>query len=81
MDSATPEALFTETADVHTLKSGSENLQVFVSIGGWSFSDSDTATQPVFSNIASNAANRETFANNLVGFMKRESNGQSSVAL
>jgi GH18 family chitinase len=71
MDSATPASLFTETADVHTLKSGSENLEVFVSIGGWTFSDNDTSTQPVFSNIASSAANSQKFADNLVSFMKQ----------
>ncbi|KAK4241773.1 hypothetical protein C8A03DRAFT_30078 [Achaetomium macrosporum] len=70
MDSTTPASLFTETADVHTPKSDSENLEVWVSIGGWNFSDSNTATQPVFSNIAGSAKNRQAFANNLVSFMK-----------
>lgn len=53
MDDATPADLFTQTADVRTLKLGNGDLEVFVSIGGWTFSDNNTATQPVFSNIAS----------------------------
>jgi chitinase len=53
MDSETPAQLFTQTADVRTLKSGNEDLEVFVSLGGWTFSDNETDTQPVFGDIAS----------------------------
>lgn len=70
MDSATPESLFMETADVRTLKSGNLDLQVFASIGGWTFSDNNTKTQPVFGNIAKNEGNRQKFADNVVSFMK-----------
>jgi chitinase len=44
-------------------------LEVFVSIGGWTFSDNGTATQPVFGDIASTDANRQKFADRLVIFM------------
>ncbi|PIG87825.1 hypothetical protein AARAC_011883 [Aspergillus arachidicola] len=70
MDSETPADLFAQTADVRTLKSGNSDLEVFVSLGGWTFSDNNTATQPVFGNIASTEANRQKFADNLVDFMK-----------
>ena len=70
MDPETPESLFMETADVRTLKSGNLDLQVFASIGGWTFSDNNTKTQPVFGNIAKNEGNRQKFADNVVSFMK-----------
>ncbi|KAL7621055.1 hypothetical protein AAE478_008367 [Parahypoxylon ruwenzoriense] len=66
MDAATPASTFEDLAD---LKVMNPNLQIFVSIGGWTFSDNGTATQPVFGNIARSAANRQTFANNLLQFL------------
>lgn len=66
MDPQTPQQLFQEVVDVKKLK---PNLKVWVSVGGWSFSDNGTATQSVFGNIASNTANRQKFANNVVRFM------------
>jgi chitinase len=71
MDSLTSPSLFLQTADVRTQRSGNNALEVFVSIGGWTFSDNHTETQPVFTNIASNAGNRQKFADNLLSFMKR----------
>lgn len=71
MDSLTPSSLFTQTADVRSFKSGLSDLQVYVSLGGWTFSDNDTATQPTFGEISSTEANRQKFANNLVRFMKK----------
>lgn len=71
MDALTPAALFTQTADVRTFKSGLSGLQVFVSLGGWTFSDNGTDTQPTFGKIASTESNRQKFANNLVDFMKK----------
>lgn len=70
MDPETPESLFMETADVRTLKSGNLDLQVFASIGGWTFSDNNTKTQSVFGNIAKDEGNRRTFADNVVSFMR-----------
>ncbi|PYI36201.1 hypothetical protein BP00DRAFT_453217 [Aspergillus indologenus CBS 114.80] len=69
MDSATPADLFQAAADVKTFKSGNAELEVFVSIGGWTFSDNDTATQPLLGEIAADAGNRKTFADNVVRFL------------
>lgn len=44
------------------------DTKFWVSIGGWSFFDNDTVTQPVMSNIASSEANRKQFAEQLVIF-------------
>jgi hypothetical protein len=41
MDQQTPEALFQTVVDVKSLKPG---LQVWISVGGWTFSDNGTAT-------------------------------------
>ncbi|KAG8164746.1 hypothetical protein KVR01_005021 [Diaporthe batatas] len=71
MDSETPTSLFATTTDIKNLKSRGSTLEVFVSIGGWTFSDNGTATQPVFPAIASDAGKRKQFADNLVSFMMR----------
>jgi chitinase len=71
MDSDTPEGLFSQTTDIKNLKSRSSQLQVFASLGGWTFSDNDTATQPLFGDIAADATKRQTFATNVVGFLTR----------
>lgn len=65
-----PSSLFVQTAGLRTLNSDADDVEIFVSIGGWSFSDNSTATQPVFSDIAASEANRNTFAKNLVNFLK-----------
>lgn len=71
MDSNTPEELFTQTADVRSLKLNSADLEVWISIGGRTFSDNGTSTQGVFPDIASDAGNRQKFSDNLVSFMKQ----------
>lgn len=71
MDSLTPPSLFLQTADVRSSRSGNTNLEVFVSIGGWTFSDNHTTTQPVFSDIASSPEKRQDFADGLVSFLRR----------
>ncbi|KAJ5958936.1 CAZyme family GH18, partial [Penicillium vulpinum] len=68
MDSDTPPSLFSDTTNLKSIK---EDIKVFVSVGGWTFSDNDTATQPVFGDIAASATNRQKFANNVVHFMKQ----------
>jgi chitinase len=70
MDSDTPTSLFTETTD---LKQINPALKVFISSGGWTFSDNDTITQPLFGEISRTAANRQKFADNLVKFMDAHS--------
>lgn len=71
MDSETPESLFVQTTAIKDLKSLSSGLEVWVSIGGWTFSDNDTSTQAVFPDIAGDTDKRQTFADNLVSFMTR----------
>lgn len=65
-----PSSLFAQTAGLRALNSDADDVEIFVSIGGWSFSDNSTTTQPVFSDIAASEANRNTFAKNLVNFLK-----------
>ena len=45
MDGSTPASLFQDTAN---LKSVKQDLKVFVSVGGWTFSDNGTNTQPLY---------------------------------
>ncbi|KAM7215378.1 hypothetical protein V8F06_009239 [Rhypophila decipiens] len=66
MDAATPISLFN---DLSNLKSTNPALKIFVSIGGWTFSDNDTYTQPIFGNIARSGSNRQLFADGLVAFL------------
>ncbi|KAK7962859.1 bacteriodes thetaiotaomicron symbiotic chitinase [Apiospora aurea] len=68
MDSATPGRLFD---DLTTLKAIKPDLEVWVSIGGWTFSDNNTATQPVFGEIAADEGKRQKLASNLVHFMQQ----------
>lgn len=66
MDSQTPERLFSLTIDA---KKYNSDLKVWVSIGGWTFSNNHTATQPVFGDIAAKEDNRQKFADNVVRFL------------
>ncbi|KAL1589378.1 hypothetical protein WHR41_02173 [Cladosporium halotolerans] len=67
MDSSTPSSLFQDTVDIKIIK---PDIEVWLSIGGWTFSDNDTITQPIFGNIASTASRRKRFAENLVAFLR-----------
>ena len=71
MDGDLPDDLFTQTTGVRNLKSGNAALEVFISVGGWTFSDNGTSTQDVFPSIAADAGKRQKFADNLVQFMKQ----------
>uniref|UniRef100_A0A0N7HV81 chitinase n=1 Tax=Hypocrella siamensis TaxID=696354 RepID=A0A0N7HV81_9HYPO len=66
MDAATPTSLFDDISD---LKTTNPDLKIFVSIGGWTFSDNNTYTQPIFGDIARDPSNRQLFANQLVAFL------------
>jgi chitinase len=66
MDGLTDENLFGDVAELKDIK---KDLKVWISIGGWTFSDNDTTTQPVFGNIARTSANREKFAKKLLSFL------------
>lgn len=50
------------------VKSKNPNLKVLIALGGWSFSDPGS-WQSVFPTLASTAANRATFINNLLGWL------------
>lgn len=68
MDSATPTSLFKNTTNIKSIK---KDISVYISIGGWSFSDNGTDTQPLFGEIAASETKRQTFANNVVHFMQQ----------
>ncbi|GME43871.1 Glycosyl hydrolases family 18 [Neofusicoccum parvum] len=57
-------------SDFTALKKRNSGLKATISLGGWSFNDNDTSTQPVFSNMVSSASNRQKFINNLFSFMR-----------
>lgn len=61
-----PASLF---SDLTALKSRNRGLKAIISIGGWTFNDNGTSTQPVFSSMVSSAGNRKKFINNLFTFM------------
>ncbi|KAK1699992.1 hypothetical protein BDP55DRAFT_213442 [Colletotrichum godetiae] len=54
------------------LKSKQPGLQVWLSVGGWSFNDATNTpnTQNAFSDMAGSAANRRAFINSLLNFMQ-----------
>ena len=54
---------------IPTLKARNPNLQVWVSLGGWTFNDNDTIWQPVFGDAASSFEKRRKFGNNILGFL------------
>jgi chitinase len=68
MDPNTPNSLFQLATDT---KQYNPTLEVWISVGGWTFSDNNTATQPVFGEIAASAQNRQKFADNVVLFLNR----------
>lgn len=54
---------------VTNLKTKSPGTKVWLSIGGWTFSDNDTVTQPVWSDLSSTKENRKKFILGLEQFM------------
>lgn len=54
---------------ITNLKQTAPGLKIWLSLGGWDFSDNDTTTQPVFGDIASSTDATNTFIDNLVSFM------------
>ncbi|GJC84622.1 bacteriodes thetaiotaomicron symbiotic [Colletotrichum tofieldiae] len=54
---------------VTNLKQHAPGLKVWLALGGWTFSDNGTDTQPVFGDISSTAAKRSKFVSNLLRFM------------
>jgi len=68
MDDETPEELWKLTVDT---KKYNPMLKVYVAVGGWTFSDNGTVTQPLFSEISSTEANRQKFSDNVVRFLNK----------
>lgn len=66
MDESLTTDVFQNFANIKSVK---PDIQAFVSVGGWSFSDNDTKTQPIFGDIAASAEYRQQFANNVVDFL------------
>lgn len=66
MDNLDP-ALF---SDLTALKSRNRNLKATISLGGWTFNDNDTSTQPVYGDMVSTAAKRQKFISNLFSFLR-----------
>ncbi|KAJ5551531.1 hypothetical protein N7461_006229, partial [Penicillium sp. DV-2018c] len=69
MDGETPASLFQEVTELKDGAPGGSDVEVFIAIGGWTFSDDGTKTQPLFGEIAADEGKRQTFADNLVDFM------------
>jgi len=61
------ESLFSQLT---ALKSQNPGLKTIVALGGWTFNDNGTVTQPVYSDMVSTAANRATFISNLFIFLR-----------
>ena len=57
-------------SQISNLKQKAPGLKIWISIGGWTFSDNDTDTQAVWGDLASTQAKRTTFATNLRKFCK-----------
>lgn len=56
--------------DITAVKDTNPALKIFVSVGGWTFSDNETTTQPLFGEIAADSEKRKTFSENVLMFIK-----------
>ncbi|KAF2416681.1 hypothetical protein EJ08DRAFT_666620 [Tothia fuscella] len=57
-------------ADFTKQKEKNRDVKYMIALGGWTFNDNFTATQPVFHDIVSSPANRAVFISNLISFLK-----------
>lgn len=55
---------------ITNLKERAPGLKIWISLGGWTYSDNGTSTQAVWGDLASTEEKRQKFADNLVTFMK-----------
>ena len=67
MDAGTPSQLFSDTTGLKVLKPG---LQVWASLGGWTFSDNGTVTQPLLGEIARDPVKRQQFSTQVLRFLE-----------
>jgi chitinase len=67
MDGSTPAQLFADTTAIKIYK---PSLQVWLSLGGWTFSDDGTATQPLLGEISRSASKRQQFSNHVLNFLE-----------
>ncbi|OTA92708.1 glycoside hydrolase family 18 protein [Hypoxylon sp. CO27-5] len=61
-----PDSVITDVMD---LKQQNPGIKMIISLGGWTFSDNGTDTQPVFSDIVSSTANQLKFISKLLAFV------------
>ncbi|OAL43395.1 hypothetical protein IQ07DRAFT_593170 [Pyrenochaeta sp. DS3sAY3a] len=57
-------------SQITNLKRKAPGLKIWISLGGWTYSDNGTDTQAVWGDMARDSNKRKTFANNLIKFMK-----------
>lgn len=62
-----PQDLFSQLT---ALKERNSGLKAIIALGGWTFNDDGTATQPVYSQMVSSAATRAKFIDNLLSFLR-----------
>ncbi|KAI0572128.1 Glycosyl hydrolases family 18 protein [Pyrenophora tritici-repentis] len=67
MDDLKPDLFSQFTA----VKKSNPGLKTVIALGGWTFNDNGTATQPVFSDVVSSPENRAKFIKKLFAFMRQ----------
>ena len=68
MDNTVSVDLFQRVGNLKTIK---PDLKIFLSIGGWTFSDNGTVTQPLFGEISADEGKRTKFAQNVLHFLEQ----------